>query len=57
MGWNSGDIFNWVRDVSCVNLTQIQTVSFFRQKSQGGKPYIFISKGLVQQLISQNFDE
>ena len=57
MGWNSKDIFNRVRDVSCVNLTQIQTVSFFMQKLTRGKTYIFISKGLVQQLISPNFDE
>ena len=29
----------------------------FMQKITRGKTYIFISKGLVQQLISRNFDE
>ena len=30
---------------------------FYAKKITRGKSYIFISKGLVQQLISPNFDE
>ena len=59
--WNSvWDIFNWVRDETLLGHREFDANPnrlIFMQKITRGKTYIFISKGLVQQLISPNFDE